>query len=96
MQNTLCLKCGHETADTNCLHCGQVNGAAKPRWIKPPPPPEAVGWIIEPVPPELAEEFRRTFDEVAFMADMEETLKTGGVNLDDLIADLEEKAHGAS
>lgn len=94
-----CPKCGHEiAADTTCPTCGQaaVNGAAKPHWIKPPPPPEVANWVIEPVPPELAEEFRRTFDEAAFMAEMEETLKTGGVNIDDLIAELERKVHGDS
>ena len=99
MQNVKCPTCGHETApDTACPDCTHVNGngAAKPRWVKPPPPPEVVGWVIEPVPPELAEEFRRTFDEAAFVADMEETLETGGVNIDDLIAELEWKVHGDS
>jgi hypothetical protein len=39
-------------------------------------------WVIEPVPPEMAEEFQRTFDDAAFVADMEEALKTGGADID--------------
>ena len=81
MQEITCPTCGSETAhDVACPGCGQVavNGVAKPRWVKPPPPPELAGMVFTPIPPEMAEEFRRTFNEAAFLADMEETLKTGG------------------
>jgi hypothetical protein len=99
MQNSKCPTCGNETSpDAPCPGCGRaaVNGAAKPRWVKPPPPPEAAAWVIEPVPPEMAEDFRRTFDEAAFVADMEDALKTGGADIDALIARLERKAHGGN
>jgi hypothetical protein len=99
MQNARCPTCGHEIVpDGACPGCGHtvINGMAKPSWVKPPPPPEVADWVIEPVPPELAEEFRRTFDEAAFVADMEETLKTGGADIDALIARVERKAHGGN
>jgi hypothetical protein len=99
MQNIKCPTCGHETAhDAACPACGHnaVNGVAKPRWVKPPPPPEVANWVIEPVPPELTAEFLRTFDEVAFLADMQEALKTGGADIDALIARVERKANGGN
>jgi hypothetical protein len=99
MQNSKCPTCGSESSTgTACPGCGHAasNGGAKPGWVKPPPPPEAAGWVIEPVPPELAEDFRRTFDEAAFVADMEEALETGGADIDALIARIERKAHGGS
>ena len=99
MHNVGCPKCGQDmAAGSACPGCGQtiVNGAAKPHWVKPPPPPEVANWVIEPVPPELTEEFRRTFDEAAFLADMEETLTTGGVDIDDLIASIEQMVQGGN
>jgi hypothetical protein len=69
---------------------------AEPHWVKPQAPPEVANWVIEPVPPELAEDFRRTFDEAAFVADMEETLKAGGADIDALIARIERKAPGGN
>jgi hypothetical protein len=95
VQNAKCSKCGHDAVpDGPCPGCGQaaVNGIAKQSWVKPAPPPEAANWVIDPVPPELAEDFRRSFDEAAFVADMEETLKTGGADIDALIARIERKA----
>jgi uncharacterized OB-fold protein len=97
MQNVKCPKCGRETvSESSCPDCGNsaVNGFTEKRWIKPPPPPEVASWVIEPVPPELAEEFRRTFDEAAFVAEMEETLATGGVRFEDIVAKIERKLYG--
>lgn len=97
MNETTCPKCGHDTAhDTACPGCGHAaaNGAAKPTWVKPPPPPEAADWVIYPVPPEIAEYYRQTFDEEAFLAEMRETLKTGGVRIEDLSDEIERIAHG--
>ena len=99
MQKINCPTCGRETTtDSACPGCGHTvgNGVAKPCWVKPPPPPEVAKWVIEPVPPELAEDFRRTFDEAAFVADLEETLKTGGADIDALITRVERKAHGSN
>jgi hypothetical protein len=98
MQKNQCPKCGHETADCACLPCGQaaVNGAAKPHWVKPPPPPELAGMVFTPVPPEMAEEFRRTFNEAEFLAEMQKTLETGGADIDALIAEIERKVNGST
>lgn len=97
MQNTRCRKCGDAARDgAACPDCGRasVNGAAKPKGIKPPPPPELAGRVFEPVPPEVADEFRRTFNEAEFLAEMEEAIKTGGADVDALIARIERKVHG--
>ncbi len=99
MTNGKCPACGHETAaQTPCPGCGHtaVNGVARKEWVKPPPPPEVANWVIEPVPPELAEEFRRTFNEAEFLAEMEETLQTGGADIDALITRIERKVHGGN
>jgi hypothetical protein len=97
MQNSKCPTCGRETGpEAACPGCehADVNGVAESRWVKPPPPPEVANWVIEPVPPEVAEYFRRTFDEAAFLSEMEETLKTGGADIDALIARIERKVPG--
>lgn len=97
MQNSKCPTCGHETAaDTACPACDQavVNGLAKAARRDPPPPPEAANWVIEPVPPEIAEHFRRTFDEAEYWAEVREVEKAGGVNVGELLAEVERIAHG--
>lgn len=71
-----------------------ANGAAKPHFVKPPPPPELAGYVFEKVPPEVAEYFERTFDEQEFWAEVEEVRRTGGVQIDDLIADLRRRFDG--
>ncbi len=99
MQNAKCPTCGNETAaDILCPACGKasVNGLAKKRWVKPPPPPEAANWVITPVPPEMAEEFQRTFNEAEFLAEARKTLETGGADIDSLMAEIERKVNGAS
>jgi hypothetical protein len=97
MPDVTCPKCGHETAadapSSTCGHAG-VNGLSKPARVKPPPPPEAANWVIEPVPPEVAEHFRQTFNEEEFLAEMRETMKTGGVRFEDIIDEIERIVHG--
>ncbi len=99
MQKILCPVCGSETApDVPCPSCGNnaaaTNGIATPKRINPPPPPEAASWVIEPVPPEIAEHFRRTFNEAEYLAEVREVEKTGGVNVAELLAEVERIAHG--
>jgi predicted amidophosphoribosyltransferase len=98
VQSKKCPKCGHESADAACPTCGQaaVNGTANPKWIKPPPPPELANMVIEPVPPEMAEEFRRTFNEAEFLAALREVEAGGGVQIDDLIEECERRVNGRS
>jgi hypothetical protein len=89
MQNAKCPTCGHEiTPDSHCPACAQVKGNGKAVRLKPPPPPELAGRVFTPTPPEMAEEIRRTFDEAAFFAEVEAVLKTGGADIDALIARL--------
>lgn len=98
MQNAKCPTCGHETTlDGACPGCGHVslNGVAKPVRGDPPPPPELAGVVFERPTPEMIEEARRTFDEAEYWAAFREMEKTGGVNIDDLISELEQKVHGS-
>ena len=88
MQKIQCPTCGSETApDGACPRCGHANGAG--------PPPEVASWVIEPVPPDVAEHFRRTFDEAEYLAEVREIERTGGVQIDDLIAELERRINGS-
>jgi hypothetical protein len=92
MEKTRCPACGGETAlGAVCPGCGHasVNGAAFP-----PPPPEVADWVSTPVPPEMAEEFRRTFNEEEYLAAVREMERTGGHRLEDFIDEIERIAHG--
>ena len=99
MQKTRCPACGHETVpDAACPGCGQAaatNGAAKPTRTRPSPPPEVANWVIERPSPEMLEEARRTFDEAEYLAGVREIEQGGGVQLDDLIAEIERKINGS-
>ncbi len=46
----------------------------------------------EPVPPEILEWARQTFDEEGFLAHVREIEATGGLRLEDFIAELEARA----
>jgi hypothetical protein len=96
MHDTRCPKCGHETTDAGCPSCDHatVNGAAHPRRVKPPPPPELAGRVFTPTPPEMAEEFRRTFNEEEYLAAVRELELTGGVTFEQIMAEIEQKLHG--
>jgi hypothetical protein len=59
--------------------------------IDPTPP-----FPVTPVSPELLAWARQTLDVEAFMAEVEETLATGGVPFDELIAAVEAAACGAA
>ena len=58
---------------------------------KPPPPPEVANWVITPTTPELLKQMRETFDEAEFVAALREVEKTGGVQNDGLIDEIERK-----
>jgi hypothetical protein len=58
--------------------------------LDPPNPPEP--FPRETIPPEILAWARQTFDEKEFLADMHEIDATGGVRLEDFIAELEERA----
>lgn len=97
MQTDKCPKCGHDTAtDSACPGCGQpaVNGVAKPMRRDPPPPPELAGVVFERSTPEMIEDARRTFDEAEYWTAFRETEETGGVDIDGLIAEMEQQVHG--
>ena len=97
MQNTKCPKCGNDTdAPCPCSDQAGVNGASTPKWIKPPPPPELAGMVFEPVPPEMREEFLRTFNEEEYLAAVRELERTGGVQIDDLIAEMDRRLDGSA
>jgi hypothetical protein len=94
-----CEHCGHqaEGAVFFCPACGQTltKGFFRPLKgpvQKPPPPPEAANWIIYQAPPEVLEEFRKNFDEEAFLAELREWEQNGsGRELKDFIAELEQE-----
>jgi hypothetical protein len=46
----------------------------------------------EPIPPEILEWARQTLDEAEFLAHVREIEATGGVQLEDFIAELEARA----
>ena len=71
-----------------------TDGPVPPARIKPPPPPEAANWVITPTPPEMLQYLRDTFDEAEFMAALREVERTGGVQIDGLIDELERKING--
>jgi hypothetical protein len=50
----------------------------------------------EKIPPELLEWARQTFDEEDFLAQVREIDTTGGLKLDDFIAEVEARALGRS
>ncbi|HWG41643.1 MAG TPA: hypothetical protein VN688_02575 [Gemmataceae bacterium] len=94
MQYAKCPTCGHETtSDAACPDCTHVNGSAK-AVRREPPPPEVANWVIEPVPPEIAEHFQRTFNEEEYLAEVRKLERTGGVDIAEMLAEIERIAHG--
>lgn len=89
MQNTGCPKCGHDLSDAGCPKCSPVaaNGAV-------PVPPEVAGWKIEHASPDVLAWAAQTFDMEAFLAGKREIEAGGGVQIDDLIAEIERIVNG--
>ncbi len=97
MQNAKCPTCGHETTlDGACPACTHVNGNGAAARPTPTLLPEVAGWVIERPTPEMLEEARRTFDEEEYLAAVREIERTGGVQIDDLIAELERRVNGSA
>ena len=98
MQATLCPKCGREIPGHTAADCRCVagSGTAAPWQVKPPPPPELAGRVFTPTPPEIAAEYVRTFNEEEYLAATRELERTGGVPIDDLIAELERRGDGSA
>jgi hypothetical protein len=71
---------------------GVSSSPAGEQSMKPDPsnPPES--FPRETIPPEILAWARQTFDEEEFLADMREIEATGGVRLEDFIAELEARA----
>ena len=83
MQNINCTTYGHEPS----------NGATKSTRFEPPP--EVANWVITSTPPELLTQLRETFDEAEFIAALREVERTGGVQIDELIDEIEPHINGS-
>jgi hypothetical protein len=60
--------------------------------MKPNPSDPSESFPREPIPPEMLAWARQTFDEEEFLADVREIEATGGVRLEDFLAELEARA----
>lgn len=99
MEKSKCPACGHETAaNAACPGCGHAafNGVVRGKWVDPPPPPEVGQCLWERPTPEMLEEARRTFDVEEYLAAVREIERTGGVQIDDLIAEMERRVNGSN
>jgi hypothetical protein len=91
-----CEKCGHPLAGDarGCAHCGHAskNGAAPDSGCaakEVTAPRDKNGMVIYPVPQELIESARATFNEEEYVAALREVERTGGLELKDFIHELE-------
>src|SRR5262249_4278958 len=101
MASLPCPHCGHPTdaAALACPTCGHAtaNGA-----VAPPASPaadsaipaEVGGWIKHKTPPDLLAWARQTCAEEEFEAALREVEETGGLELKDLLHELEKGAAG--
>jgi hypothetical protein len=62
--------------------------------MKPNQPNPSEPFPRERIPPEMLEWARQTFDEEEFLAQIREIEATGGLALDDFIAEVEKRARG--
>jgi hypothetical protein len=62
--------------------------------MKPEQPHQSEPFPRETIPPEILEWARQTFDEAAFLKHVREIEATGGLRLEDFIAELEARARG--
>jgi hypothetical protein len=60
--------------------------------MKPDQSNPAEPFLRETIPPEILEWARQTFDEEQFLAHVREVEATGGLRLEDFIAELEARA----
>jgi hypothetical protein len=60
--------------------------------MKPEQPNPSEPFPRETIPPELLEWARQTFDEEEFLAQVREIEATGGLTLEDFVADIEARA----
>jgi hypothetical protein len=60
--------------------------------MKPDQPNQSEPFPRETIPPEIVEWARQTFDEEEFLARVREIEATGGLQLEDFIAELEARA----
>jgi hypothetical protein len=60
--------------------------------MQPNPPGQSEPFPREPIPPEIVEWARQTFDEEEFLKHVREIETTGGLRLEDFIAELEARA----
>ena len=92
MQNSKCPTCGHDTttgaASPGCGHATRNGAAARPEST---PLPEVAGWHIEHATPDVLAWAGQTFDEAEFLAAKREIEQGGGVQIDDLIAEIGRK-----
>lgn len=95
MENEKPPSCAHDTApDAACPACAQANDSGKAARPKPPLPPELAHMVFEPVPPEMADEFRRTFNEAEYLTAVREMKEKGSFRLEDFIDEIERIANG--
>jgi predicted amidophosphoribosyltransferase len=96
MAEVRCPQCGRDLAldDTTCSGCGRsltgaaladAGGSAR----QPSPPPEPPSGKLSP---ELMKRARQQFSEEEFLAGLHEIQKTGGMELQDFIRELEQEA----
>jgi hypothetical protein len=60
--------------------------------MKPDKPDQPEPFPREPIPPEILEWARQTFNEEEFLAELREIEATGGLRLEDFIAEVEARA----
>jgi hypothetical protein len=72
--------------------CGSIQIETEEQKMKPDPSNESGPFPCERVPPEILEWARQTFDEQEFLARVREIEATGGLRLEDFIAELEARA----
>lgn len=95
MQKIKCPTCGSETApDAACPSCGQAASNAATTRPEPTPPLEVARWNIEHASPDVLAWARQTFDEAEFLRALRDVERGGGVQIDDLIAEIERKLNG--
>jgi hypothetical protein len=86
MERYICPKCGQQTADETsiCRDCAHTLNGKLVSGGSPAGVPDGK------LPPELREWADRAFDKEAFLADLADVERTGGVELKDFIHEIEQ------